>query len=145
MNNIFRSIQINFESSNRAKDKLFSQILYKFKALIIKERGKGLSSLSDLAWNSGRKDRKASDPRKETVSDIACNSPTRRAVAKAIRNNTFLVRSLKVALRRGSKGGRLMYSKTLAKSQEGALLGMEGLSNLNDLVRPWKKQTKTLV
>ena len=48
-----------------------------------KERGRGRASDSALARNSGRYKRQRLSPEEDTTADKACNSPTRRAVAKA--------------------------------------------------------------
>ena len=68
-----------------------------------KDLGRGRAADSDLARNSGRYERNASPPEKETLAATAWSSPTRLAVAKERRNKSFLVRSRREQETRGSK------------------------------------------
>ena len=77
-----------------------------------KRAGRQLSSPKTLGDRRGKH-----RPRKDTDEETACNSPTRRAVAKATRKRTFRVRSQREHKERGSKGGPLRRARTRSKSQ----------------------------
>ena len=88
-----------------------------------------------MALNSGRYERNASWPEKETSLARACNSETLFAVANETRKRVLIVSCLKEAEDKGSKAEELKYLRTKERSQGGARRGTEGLSILKDLIR----------